>query len=191
MGFLFAKCIFAAWIVIMFNVATPPYFPIEISRCIASNERATNMFFWGFIISAFVVAGGEMRHSTTTDAHKLVLYVLLFALFFIGYYDDVDHWFMHMLGVALLGATAVCAAYMQNRWFVLGLAAVLYGMRIVIKSVAVVMYESSAGVTVKQVADISFRIMYTGQCDAWQTKVAFQLGGVLQWASFAVLSVLY
>ncbi len=182
MGFFVAKCIFALSVATIFQVSTPPYFPIEVSRCIASNERALHVWFAGLFASTLAVLWEGLP--------SRALALLFCALALIGYFDDVTNWTMHMLGVALLGFVCLCLAHTKGQWLAVALAGSLYGARIVLKYCAIVWYETQS-LDIARTTDVGFRIMYTGQCKSWQTKAVFQTCGIMQWAVFVILSTLF
>lgn len=180
MGFFFTKLLLLGVVALVFIKSSPPYFPIEVSRCIASNHVATSIFVYGSIaVACFAMVIGSEHVLTAV------------ALLFIGYYDDVQHWAMHMVGVGLLGIAAASLAYQQQNIAIIASVVVLYGARLVVKFVAVVVYEGVSPWDLSAVASAGFNIMYTGKCLAWQTLFAFKLCGVMQWIVFVIIAQLY
>jgi hypothetical protein len=183
---LFCKIFFTWAIVGIFYHATPPYFPIEISRCLASNAFVTRTFF--FALAALPVAASRFDRLSLADVTRahVITYAALWA---IAGFDDVEHWALHMLGVALLGVGALRMAWTHNKMDVIVVAGLVYASRLVLKVVVLVWFEGVR--SLHEIGAVAANIMYTGQCVSPHTLTVFKACGVLQWGVFVIVSTLY
>lgn len=150
------------------SAAIFPYFPIEFSRILASS----NMAYWSFIVGLFCI----------TPFLNWTSYMIAawLAVFGIAVFDDKQYWLVHMLFVGVLMAIAFFKALQHsNTLYVFLMAMCLYFGRLVLKVGALYFLEHVGPSDWKQ---MSLRIMF-GYVKNMQpgTRMAFQLGGVLQW----------
>lgn len=165
-------------------VATPPYFPIEISRCAASNPVAHRMFSLGMLILIPV-------YFLTANTQKDYAYVMpiLNALSLIGTFNDVENYELHMLGVIMFVVFVAFKIYSEKRSptiFAIGFA--FYCVRFAIKLHALWFFENAASESYAMIVQRNFDIMF-GR--AWlphpRTLVAFQFAGLFQWIFLGAL----
>lgn len=160
-----------------------PYFPIEISR-LATGLHSRWVFLAGTIL-AFVASG----FSSWNDDPCLLF--ALTGLVVLAVFDDRAHWGLHMIGVIMIMFAVI------GKWFLcreggglLLVALGLYVSRIVIKTVAVMMYESKTG-GLYEVFDISLKIMYSGHVQEQVTLNVFRFAAACQWVVFLLLGSLF
>lgn len=146
-----------------------PYFPIEISRILASGPHA----YWSFVIPVIACL--------PIVPHNLYALLSWICIVGIAVVDDKTSWQLHMLFVAGLMSVAVIKAFAsQEQLFIIGMAFFLYAIRIVFKVAAVLLFYNAK--TLSDVKDVSIQIMFgTIQPANSAMLLAFQLGGVLQW----------
>ncbi len=161
-----------------------PYFPIEISRLAASGHWASHIFKWGLAVIpilffVFPISSGDP-----------VLVFIFLNLQLVTFWNDVDHWFIHMLGVVGMGISAtvhVLLTWTPEKAFILLIAIVIWMVRLILKATMVVLYEAPEKYTPYSVGKRSVSIMYTGKCNNPYTLQVFKLCGVLQWIVFALI----
>lgn len=176
-----------------------PYFPIEVSRTIASGPLPTLVFRLGVWS-----LGLSLCWTRTLTWNTAALWL---SVVWIAEFDDVRHWALHMMGVGMLFAACTFSS-VQHRGTAallpLGAAFTIYVLRILLKLAAVLLFlveewpmsngtPSTTLVNVGRVGfDKSMDIMYRGAvaCPRSYEHVLpmFKLGGVLQWAAFYALS---
>ena len=177
--------------VVLFVTSEPPYFPIEISRCIASNTLSTVVFL------CTVVASLICAYFTYPSLHKKHGILIAYnGLLFIGLFNDVDRWLMHMVGIGVMAAGIVIHIRGQKKMkqrnsiqhgiFVV----VLYLFRIAVKVAAVSINELKFDSDrFGEIPTVAFKIMHTGVAKHSETIHEFAWGGgFIQWIAFFVLS---
>ena len=165
-----------------------PYYPTEISRTVASSDSAGAIFKAGVLTLPLTLWLSGSAH--------LQSFGVWAALMIIACYDDVDSWGLHMAGVGLLGAVAVCNTWTKGIDAALPLCAafLLFGLRVVFKFLAILLFElpllkvdwkdqSFLHVLVQTYASC----MYNGPLSRSSLPM-FKLGGVLQWVVFYLLA---
>ena len=188
----FTKIVLLFGILYMFTQSNPPYFPIEISRCIASNKESTIIFLTTVLTAAIT---SVFIDRITWNPSILLIFSGLIVL---GAADDVSYWLLHMIGV---GMVMIGIVWNNSRYTLFGIAIVLYFTRIIIKCYALYQWEIHEykkdvlrfPINILGYPEImkkkAFDIMYTGKTEHPNTLKAFQYGGgVLQWIVFLLLS---
>lgn len=113
-----------------------------------------------------------------------------FAVMGIAVFDDKQYWLIHMLFVGMLMSVAFYKALLQpNTFYVFLMAMCLYFGRLVLKVGALYMLENVGPSDWKQT---SLRIMF----GTWKqvqpgTRMAFQLGGLLQWIVLWMIGTIF
>lgn len=156
---------------------TLPYFPIEISRFTADGGPVSMAIFrYGLMFLPIFV--WEWSY------YLVGAYVgLLMVLFF----NDVDHWELHMLGVCIMGAGGAGQLLIKGSTLGLMVAFGLWMSRVVLKVAVVLVYE---GATVFSALEKAKHIMYTGRClEPDMTLKVFRYAGFLQWVVFGIIIV--
>ncbi len=160
-----------------------PYFPIEISRLAASGRIASHIFKFGLaIIPALYVL------FPISSDDPVMLFAFL-SLQLVTFWNDVDHWFIHMLGVGgiCISVTVhVLLTWTRVKVFILIVAAVIWTVRLILKALMVVLYEKPEKYTLYSVGMTAGSIMYTGKCNNPYSLHVFRVCGVLQWVVFAL-----
>ncbi len=195
----FTKLILLFGILYMFTRSNPPYFPIEISRCIASNKESTIIFLTTVLTAATTSVFGDR---ITWNSSILLIFSGLIVL---GAADDVSYWLLHMIGVGMVMIGILWNISRYNfgnyRHILFGIAIVLYFTRLIIKAYALYQWETNDfkkevfkfPINILGYPEImkkkAFDIMYTGKTNHPNTLKAFAYGGgVLQWIVFLLLS---
>jgi hypothetical protein len=165
-------------------VATPPYFPIEISRCAASNPMAHRMFSLGMLILIPVYL---LTANTQKDYASMI--PIINALSLIGTFNDVDHYEIHMLGVVLLVTFVWLKLYNEKRSpTISAIGFAFYCVRFAIKLHALWFLENAASESYAMIVQRNFDIMFG---HVWprhpRTLVAFQFAGLFQWIFLGTL----
>jgi hypothetical protein len=154
----------------MSRALSVPYFPIEVSRVLASTSYA----YWSFIggVASFIL------FHTPLTFHFVTAWLFTLG---IGIIDDNTSWKLHMLFVLGLFLTTLHKAFMSsNNLYMCAMACCLYAARIVFKFGAVILFHHNA--TIYNAGEISLQIMFgIIKPENEATLFAFQLGGVLQW----------
>jgi hypothetical protein len=150
-----------------------PYFPIEVSRLLASGWAAWSTFVFGLAyigIKLFIFGPWKLLPTW-------------FCIVGIAVFDDVSNWALHMTFVGLMAGTIVIRSIMSpQRLFVILCAAFVYASRLVLKLGAMVVLEG------EWTTAYGLEIMYTGQTKSPHTLLIFRVCGVLQWVSFWMLA---
>ena len=161
-----------------------PYWPIEVSRMAASGPVASSVFLAGALtLGATLHLCGQMTRMNVA---------MWIALVVIARFDDINHLKLHMAGVAALGAIGI-ASMIRNSAAILPLtvAIALWGFRIVVKVMAVMVFERRTSIV--EAGKHAQTIMMQGPKGTCMlpehTMPAFYVGGVLQWVVFYVLSM--
>ena len=172
-----------------------PYFPIEISRCLACNRQST-VYFLGALYLYFVLA--LMTNARFTSG-RIIAFI---GVAILGAVNDRVSWTAHMLGVAIAVAGAIVHVLQTSsknaHTRLLCLAAlIIYGLRLLMKVAAVVswenmfyhpLYNTTAYVT--EIASKAMLIMQTSQCIDTRTLSVFAYGGgLLQWVAVGLMAV--
>ncbi len=160
---------------------TLPYFPIEISRQLATGHHAANVFLCILIIIAFVYG--------YSDPWRLLACVCTFGV--VAVPDNVS-WLGHMACVwTLLGLVAVRTVWLAATASIVPVvvALALYAVRILIKVAALNYWEGIALLDVKRLFTRSQEIMTNDRPTQHEwVLLAFQLGGVIQWTAFLLMA---
>jgi hypothetical protein len=175
----------------IFFDSPPPYYPIELSRIAASRSLSLNWF--RFLILSLVV------HFFIIDEIKTYsLPCIWFSLLIIVVFDDFNHWWLHMLGVAGLFLSVIFygieTSHMPstvNNAFIIGTIVILWATRVAIKVAAIYFFELKEGQGFGDIGKISQDIMYNGPSVCMNpeiTMIPFKLGGVIQWTCFWLMS---
>lgn len=171
MGFLPGKIILCLSVAMALYVGhdKAPYFPIEISRVLASSRESTIIFLTGLVVLALVVPL-KLLHPYHYMAYVGVLIV--------GLVDDITSWWDHMLGVGLIGLAVLQRAYFYHTTLkdqlALAYAGGLFAMRVIVK--------------LYMVRDVYLiqDIMINGTKDPVLLGT-FQAAGVAQWMVFLII----
>jgi hypothetical protein len=154
------------------NKSNIPYFPIEVSRILASSESA----YWSFFVGLLIILFTSLDYSSPWQVCAWLI-VMGIAIF-----DDRQFWLLHMLLVGCLLALVLAKAMgSTNQIYLLCMAMCLYAIRLVFKVGALYFLE---GVALSDCKEAALQIMFGSRSAARLhsgTVVAFQLGGLLQW----------
>lgn len=164
-----------------------PYFPIEISRMAASGPFALNIFRIGLSLPLAI-----LLFLLEEGGYCTPRWLAWVALQIIIWLDDVHYWGWHMVGVVLLGASAVWALYIEPAHLSIFLiAGVIWCIRLALKGMSVWFLELNDNERrISHVFDRSLDIMYGigyGMNPDPATVVCFQIAGALQWVVFILL----
>ncbi len=140
-----------------------PYFPIEISRLAASNATAGRVFFWSVLALPAVYflglwaalysivttfnAGIPFMYAAILSLEKNLeifpyyLAVPWIGLLMVACFDDLNHWELHMTGLAILVVSLCTQLDIESQWGWLVLAGAIYGSRFIAKSLCIIWYE--------------------------------------------------
>lgn len=153
-----------------------PYFPIEISRILASGPHA----YWSFVLPVLFIVPFIPFNMYTFTSWLCILGIAAI--------DDKTSWSLHMLFVAgLMIIATIKAIALRDNLFILCMAFSLYGARIVFKVAAVFLFHHAP---MSRAKDVCMQIMFgTIQPANQATLLAFQLGGVLQWIVLALIGI--
>ncbi len=164
-----------------------PYFPIEISRLAASGWLASHIFKWGLSILPIAY----FLFSTTRV--QPVFWAIFIGLQFVTFWDDVNHWFVHMFGVVIIGISAivhVVSTWSNKQAIILSIAACIWVIRLILKFTMVVLFERPTTYAPYSIAITAMSIMYDGKCNNPFTLHVFRLCGVLQWIVFVLIGMI-
>lgn len=161
-----------------------PYFPIEISRMGASGRVALATF------QSFAIGLFGLLVVVKEQDWNLWLLALSFAA--IAFFDDANHFKVHMTAVlalvTCLGVRAASnpASFHQNMW-VMATGIGIYLSRVLIRLFALWWFESAVP---PKIFYMGQDIMYRGSaaCTHPATLHFFRVSGLLQWVVFAVFS---
>jgi hypothetical protein len=153
-----------------------PYFPIEVSRMLASGVWAQRTFQVG-VLFAFFLYGLESKWHA----------IALVCCAGVSVFDDVTYWALHMAwcgGMAL----AVFLHALGDSWrlTVFFCALIVYGVRMAAKGWVLIVLEQATGL--EDAVRKSKAIMYTGVVRHPWTLVVFQGAGVVQWIVFLLFA---
>lgn len=158
--------------------ATLPYFPIEVSRMLATGPAATSAFL--VVVCLIALFTDDLWHRVACVCVTGVAMV-----------PDNKYWLGHMACVwalLLLVIASVWHADASSQWTVAA-ALGLYGLRTLIKSIVLVRYEGLPWYDLKQHHQRSQEIMLNTRTTLYTPVMyAHYVGGLLQWASFLLLS---
>jgi hypothetical protein len=177
-----------------------PYFPIEISRTVASGGRLAGMVFKlgvGNLIGTLFLS-----HAIVPETVGLWL-----ALCVIAFFDDIRHPVLHVVGVAMLMIDMLCwALLLGDPWVytLFALAFLVYASRMVLK-LAVMMYYHDVlwpgqplwTVVLQAKPVLSAMLIMQGGERAFDSSRAplvlpvFRMGGVLQWVALATIACVF
>ncbi len=158
-----------------------PYFPIELSRLLATGVYAE----WTFRLGLLVLLAAHVHEPWVLAAGACVLGVSLF--------DDARYFVAHMVCVyAMIALVGVRALRSPATLHVFGVAVALYAVRIGLKALALAAYEDmpvpwTVGAFVSRAQDV---MLGQHAMQSAMTRLAFQAGGVIQWMVFLLLSTL-
>jgi hypothetical protein len=153
---------------------TLPYFPIEISRMLATGPWAKRVFILGLgLLMVFY-------------AHDKPVYLIVCGeVLGLALVDDSVSWLGHMIFVwAMLGTIAI-RAWTNGRTAAFLAAMALYGMRVLFKAVA--LWQAGHGFFA---FNKTLELMFTGKFPNDTVELAFQVSGVVQWTVFGLLATL-
>jgi hypothetical protein len=168
-----------------------PYYPIEISRTIASDPLPGSVFRAGII--------SMLGTMWLTNALTKQTFALWISLLVIAFFDDDKYWLLHMIGVAMMGCVCSYSILLRGSPAFLTMAAggLIFAFRIVMAAIAVMTFEmkkSERFVSWKQywfnVAVVYNRAMFEGPRSP-DSHMMFQMKGVLQWVVFWMLASLF
>lgn len=149
-----------------------PYFPIEISRVLATCPTAWRVFVMGFVVLVPWIP----------DWWSGLAWLCVMG---IAIMDDERYWGLHMTFLGFLGCTILAKCRnIPVSWPFLALAIGLYILRIVLKGLACLLFER---IPIQSLLAKAMVIMLTGKTKSTLTLLIFQLGGVLQWIVFAIV----
>jgi hypothetical protein len=171
-----------------------PYWPCEISRCLAVSKRA-KIFAWAAVVP--VLFYHWFWHLAFGPADVMALGVLGVLLF-----DDFSHWLLHIGSVAILAGAAAWQIAWSGSRLPLGFAitAGLVGfVPMVYRAWCVAVYEHPDEVLsttqklmdFKQQARQTRRIHLKGQTLSHRTLQAFHAVSVAEWVALALLAAVF
>jgi hypothetical protein len=183
------------------GVSTLPYFPIEISRTAASNPVSRVVLLVGLVTSGLHLLFSSKGYGS---------YIAWMGMCILSIFDDVEFWFIHMVGSTLAMIGGGIEIYYGNdttpphvKTGFLLCAVILYIVRLLLKFVAVLGMEMghnlfSITLWVNVISDSQLRnsithralmIMYQGKqiCQYEYSLVIFKVAGILQWVLFYML----
>lgn len=158
--------------------SSPPYFPIEISRCAASG--AHHIFSMG-LFESFLVYAATLKQGVPLSPLVILIWA---ALSIIGFFNDVDHWLIHMIGVTILVVAVALKIKEEKRSFgVFWFAFAVYFSRFIFKAQALLFLEHA-----DDPLQHNFDIMFGHAAPLHpRTLLAFQFAGFFQWIFLAML----
>ena len=177
-----------------------PYFPIEISRT-ATGRISKRIFQIGVSLTTFVMY---------YESDSWTTYIAWGGLLLLAFLDDRTNFEGHLIGVFIMGFGVALHA-MLNPWahmVTFGIASIIYGIRVLIKTSLVILLEMEMPVTKDTVVNIAFNvnsvrtdaierikdIMYNGEDKCKYPSITiplFALCGCLQWLAFYIFSTIY
>jgi hypothetical protein len=189
---LFAKLHVLATVALTFAAALyagrVPYFPIEISRTIATDPTA------GFVFRSGIASVlGTMWFTNVLTKQTFALWV---SLMVIAFFDDNKYWWTHMLGVAMLMIVSTYRVKEKGEEALVILTAsfALFVFRILMKIVVVMMWELPHLHNESRFIDSvigAYDGVMTATHRSAKSLLMFKLGGVLQWVVFWLVSDLF
>lgn len=162
-----------------------PYYPIEISRIVASDPHVALFFRWALFVLPLLAYFFPLHPSI----YSPLLWLAYGALQLITFWDDVDYYGVHMAGVLLLGlsfgAYTIVRATHEHMLLII-LALLMWLLRLVLKGACVYFIEDNGDVWA-----CSQNIMYKGECRYPEsTLFMFKVAGVMQWMVFFIALLL-
>lgn len=173
--------IIATQLVALFYDRKVPYFPIEISRTAASGQTSLLTFRVGVL--SILLTLFWTGHLTLTT------FILWIGLSIVAVFDDVSHWGLHMMGVAVV-FTVMAVRSIEHGSMPVIYAVIIYGVRFLLDAATLVTYEKCA-FSPSSFTALHKDIMYRGAVACKRPDVVipvYRIGGVLQWAAFYALS---
>jgi hypothetical protein len=174
-------------VALLSNDSTLPYFPIEISRTVASSFWSKTVFTIGILSLSFYLS------------ETLSLFPLWSGLCIVAIFDDFHYWYLHMFGALSLFPGALFHVLIKNgtipqlKMATFACAVSIYVLRLVLKFIIIFVVELD--ISVFQMMDISYwelvisrakYIMYNGSTNK-VTLAVFRVAGVMQWLVFYLL----
>lgn len=153
---------------------TLPYFPIEISRMLATGPWAKLVF----ILGVGLLAWYRVQYNT---AHFLVCACMIG----LALVDDSVSWLGHMVFVWMMLGTIAVSAWHNGRTVAFIATMGLYGLRVLFKAIA--MRQAGYGFFA---FNKGLELMLTGKFPNDTIELAFQVGGLVQWTVFGLLATL-
>jgi hypothetical protein len=170
-----------------------PYFPIEISRLAGPHGTVSNGIFKAGILALPLVS--YAMDSGTEVSRSLIL--AWGGLAILALFDDTSYWAIHMLGVCVLGASAVtyCVYHFTiAKATILTVAGFFWMLRLLLKGFVVFAFEIPHDEwRLNMVMERFHAIMQQGEAACSYplvTLTAFKIAGVGQWLVFFILSFL-
>jgi hypothetical protein len=171
-------CTVAASLFLDNGLTTLPYFPIEISRMLATGIWATRTFqvYLGLVL---------LYYMYYFNVWHLAIGACVVG---ISIFDDKQYYEIHMAFVAAMIGLVVARVYdSPDKLVVVGSALALYGLRLAIKGTAVLVQERAGpGLGLLGLISRTQQMMMDGQGATPATLVLLKLGGVIQWLVFAL-----
>lgn len=171
----------------------PKFWPIELSRIASSGQYSLYWFRFLAITLGY--------HLFTVDLKTNSVIFIWFSLLAIVFFDDVNYFWLHLLGVYCLIASVI--AYGLETWnfpnslnkgVVICCFCLIWIVRSVMKIAVIYFFEmENRTLSFVSISEVAKNIMYNGpeSCINPQiTMVFFKLAGVLQWVSFWLMSEL-
>jgi hypothetical protein len=149
-----------------------PYFPIEVSRAIASSDKSLLVLR---VLGLVLVVLCQNAHDIAAWACFMI----------VVYADDVNYWTLHMMGVAGIAAVSYS---IENSFSVFVRAALLYALRVCLRGSAVWLLE---GTPLLQVPKRVLQIGYDGKSESRLLLAVFRLSGLIQWVIIWTVLDLY
>jgi hypothetical protein len=169
----------AASLVLDNGLVTLPYFPIEISRMLATGPWASRVFLT--YVALFTAYCGA------SNPWHLSMGLLVLG---VGLFDDVHHRAIHMGCVYALIVLVAWRVWLlsPDKLGVVGCAILLYACRIAMKIIAV-WVQDRADLPDGMVAfhDRVLQLMMDGKGATPETMIMLMVGGLLQWTSFGMM----
>jgi hypothetical protein len=140
-----------------------PYFPCEVSRLLATGDWALRTFQVGVVFVGLVYGWQSVWHA-----------LAMACCLGLSVFDDVRHWLLHMMWVWGMIASVILQAVGEPwRAAIVTLALGLYGLRVVVRAVALFYLD---GVPIRRLLPHAQAVMYTGKTKHPWTLYAFRLG---------------
>ncbi len=170
----------AASLILDNGLTTLPYFPIEVSRMLATGVWATRTF------QAYL-ALVLLYYTYYFNAWHLAIGACVVG---ISVFDDKHYYEIHMaFVVAMIGLVVARVYNSPDKLLVVGSAIALYTLRMAMKGAAVLVQERH-GPSLGFVGVVSRaqQLMMDGKGATPETLVILMLGGVLQYLTFVLFS---
>ena len=153
---------------------TLPYFPIEVSRCAVANPTTLWIFRVGALVSSILLCAerGLSDH-----------WLPSLGLLMLAWFDDVSAYKLHVAGVVvmMLGAAPLVS------WKIMACAAMVFGIRIVMKTVMVLPPLSELHtLNIPVLFDSVRQVMLRGHVSFDVVSIG-RVTGVMQWIVFYVI----